>query len=196
MEPIAAIMAVLLMLGTINVFSSSFVLATTDFNNPYYFLIRHVIWLVLGVCVCFVLSRTNYHRWQSPMATMGFFLIVVALLVLVLAVGVSVNGAKRWISFGGFSLQPAEFAKLVGIIFAAKYLTIRMKLQQKATILRGPTYWLLLILFVLVELEPDMGTACIVLGIPILMAIIVGMHGSELKGIIVIGTALASAMIA
>lgn len=194
-EPIVVIMAVLLMLGTINVFSSSFVLATTDFNNPYYFLIRHVIWLALGIVVCFVLSRTNYHRWQSPMATMGFFFIVALLLALVLVLGVTVNGARRWLSLGGFSLQPAEFAKLVGIIFAAKYLTIRMKLQQQAKIVFAPTYWLLFALFALIELEPDMGTACIVIGIPILMAVIVGMHGRELKGLVVVCVAGASALI-
>lgn len=194
-EPIVVIMAVLLMIGTINVFSSSFVLATTDFNNPYYFLIRHVIWLVLGILICFLISRTNYHRWQSPMATLGFFLIVAALLVLVLVAGVTVNGARRWISFGGFSLQPAEFAKLVGIVFAAKYLTIRMKLEQKATILRGRAYWLLFVLFALIELEPDMGTACIVIGIPILMAVIVGMNGLEIKGLAVLMAAGTSFMI-
>ena len=50
-EPVIVIMAVLLLLGTINVFSSSFVLATTSYNNPYYFLIRHAVWLVLGIFV-------------------------------------------------------------------------------------------------------------------------------------------------
>ena len=64
-EPVIVIMAVLLLLGTINVFSSSFVLATTSYNNPYYFLIRHAVWLVLGIFVCFVCSRVNYHRWQG-----------------------------------------------------------------------------------------------------------------------------------
>lgn len=113
-EPVIVIMAVLLLLGTINVFSSSFVLATTSYNNPYYFLIRHAVWLVLGILVCFACSRINYHRWQS--ITKWLLLATVLALILVLVMGTVVNGARRWLSFAGFSVQPAEFAKLTGIL--------------------------------------------------------------------------------
>ena len=92
-EPVIVIMAVLLLLGTINVFSSSFVLATTSYNNPYYFLIRHAVWLVLGIFVCFVCSRVNYHRWQG--ITKWLLLVTVGALILVLFAGVVVNGARR-----------------------------------------------------------------------------------------------------
>ena len=128
-EPVIVIMAVLLLLGTINVFSSSFVLATTSYNNPYYFLIRHAVWLVLGILVCFACSRINYHRWQS--ITKWLLIITVLALILVLVVGQVVNGARRWLSFAGFSVQPAEFAKLTGILIASRFLTVMMRREKK-----------------------------------------------------------------
>ena len=51
-EPIVIIMAILLVAGTINVFSSSYVLAAMNFENPYYFLQRHLQWLLLGIAAC------------------------------------------------------------------------------------------------------------------------------------------------
>ena len=66
-EPIIVIMVILMVLGTINVFSSSFVLATTDFDNPYYFLTRHVIWLVVGMAAFIFCRRVNYQRWRLMM---------------------------------------------------------------------------------------------------------------------------------
>ncbi|MFV0635663.1 FtsW/RodA/SpoVE family cell cycle protein [Mitsuokella sp.] len=178
-EPVIVIMAVLLLLGTINVFSSSFVLATTSFNNPYYFLIRHVVWLILGIAVCFACSRINYHRWQS--ITQWLLIITIGALVLVLGVGTVVNGARRWLSFAGFSVQPAEFAKLTAILIAAKFLTVMMKMEKKINLLKAPPYWIIIVMAGLVELEPDMGTACIVLGVPLLMAFLVGIPWKQVK---------------
>ncbi len=63
-EPIIVIMVILMVLGTINVFSSSFVLATTDFDNPYYFLTRHAIWLVVGLAAFVFCRKVNYQRWR------------------------------------------------------------------------------------------------------------------------------------
>lgn len=189
-EPIIVIMAILLVLGTINVFSSSYVLATTDFDDPYYFLMRHVCWLILSCFACFALSRMNYHRLQSPAAKWGFTGFVILLLALVLGVGTVVNGARRWISIGGFSLQPAELAKLFGIILCASPLTERLKNGQKVTVFFSKEYWLVGLMAALVELEPDAGTMAIILFVPLFMALIAGMRSWEWKalgGLVVIG---------
>ena len=94
--------------------------------------------------------------------------------------GQCVNGARRWLSFGGFSFQPAEFAKLLGIFVAANYLAVQVKAGRTIQVWSGP-YFLMLIVAGLVELEPDMGTACIVFGVPFLMAFTVGIPWKHLK---------------
>ena len=67
-EPIVIIMAILLVTGTINVFSSSYVLAAMNFENPYYFLQRHLQWLLIGIVACWICRKINYQRlrWHTP----------------------------------------------------------------------------------------------------------------------------------
>ena len=66
-EPIVIIMVILLVTGTINVFSSSYVLAAMDYENPYYFLQRHLQWLVIGGLSCWICRRINYQRLRGLM---------------------------------------------------------------------------------------------------------------------------------
>ena len=64
-EPILVIMALLILIGTINVFSSSYVLAMEDYQDPYYFFKRHLIWLFLGTVLCAAFARMNYARLRN-----------------------------------------------------------------------------------------------------------------------------------
>ena len=98
-EPIIVIMVVLMVLGTINVFSSSFVLGTTDYENPYHFLRRHAIVMAVGLLLFFAFRKINYRRWrplQGPLM-LAFIATTFLSLVAVLVVGTEVNGAKRWL---------------------------------------------------------------------------------------------------
>lgn len=177
-EPIMVIMAILVVLGTINVFSSSYVLATIDYENPYYFLTRHLIWLVVGVAAFVGCRHINYRRWRivMPWLLLGMF----AALALVLVIGTSINGARRWLSIGGFGFQPAEFAKLLSLMLAAAVLSVRVKHGQPATIFNAQ-FFCIFIMAVLTELEPDMGTACIIIGVPVAMAAVAGLKSWQWK---------------
>lgn len=139
----------------------------------------------MGILVCFVCSRINYHRWQG--ITKWLLVITVLALILVLFAGTVVNGARRWLSFAGFSVQPAEFAKLTGILIASRFLTLMMKREKKIDLLKAPPYWIILFMAALVELEPDMGTACIVFGVPFLMAFLVGIPWKQVKVLFFVG---------
>ncbi|MBQ4212601.1 MAG: FtsW/RodA/SpoVE family cell cycle protein, partial [Selenomonas sp.] len=174
-EPIMVIMVVLLVLGTINVFSSSFVLATTDFENPYHFLRRHVMVMALGLVLFVIFRKISYRRWRSLRGPLMVSVILVTFLSLaaVLVVGTEVNGARRWL----FGAQPAELAKLVGLMIAASVLSSKIK-RGRANSLKNvlnPHYLIIVAMFALIELEPDMGTAAIVLGVPLIMAVVAGM---------------------
>ncbi|MBQ2087846.1 MAG: cell division protein FtsW [Selenomonas sp.] len=174
-EPIMVIMVVLLVLGTINVFSSSFVLATTDFENPYHFLRRHVMVMALGLVLFVIFRKISYRRWRSLRGPLMVSVILVTFLSLaaVLVVGTEVNGARRWL----FGAQPAELAKLVGLMIAASVLSSKIK-RGRANSLKNvlnPHYLIIAAMFALIELEPDMGTAAIVLGVPLIMSVVAGM---------------------
>ena len=173
-EPIVIIMVILLVTGTINVFSSSYVLAAMDYENPYYFLQRHLQWLVIGGLSCWICRRINYQRLRGLMF-IGLA-VTLFLLVAVLFVGTTVNGAQRWIALGPFSFQPAEFAKLMGVLLGAFSISSvlskeRFRMERDWPRVVIPFGAIFLMAF-LVYREPDFGTACIVFGVPLLMALV------------------------
>ncbi|WP_315444848.1 putative lipid II flippase FtsW [uncultured Selenomonas sp.] len=173
-EPIVIIMAILLVTGTINVFSSSYVLAAMNYENPYYFLQRHLQWLLIGVIACWLCRRMNYQRMRGLMFVgMG---ITVILLIAVLFVGTTVNGAQRWLAFGPLSFQPAEFAKLMAVLMGAFSISAVLSKEHFRMDRDGGRvaipFGAILVMAFLVYREPDFGTACIVFGVPMLMALV------------------------
>ena len=173
-EPIVIVMVILLVTGTINVFSSSYVLAAMNFENPYYFLQRHLQWLLLGTIACWLCRRMNYQRLRGLMFIgLGINLF---LLVAVLFVGTTINGAQRWIALGPLSFQPAEFAKLMGVLMGSFSISAvlakeRFRMDRAWPRVAIPFGAILLMAF-LVYREPDFGTACIVFGVPLFMALV------------------------
>lgn len=173
MEAIIGIMFVLIILGTINVFSSSFILAEAEFDSPYFFLKRHVINVILGLVVFIICFRVDYHVWRRFMPfVLGFTLLS---LILVLVIGPQVNGARRWLPLGVTQFQPAEFCKLVSIMMTAAYLSLQIK-KERAIEIFTPQMAIIAVMFILTEIEPDMGTASIIAGIPVIMLIVAGLH--------------------
>ena len=100
--------------------SVSFTKGLKEYNNYYYFLQRQIIWIIIGLCVFYVVSRIDY-RWYKKKRTILYMLGAVMLL-LVLFIGKEVNGAQRWLDFGIISIQPSEFAKLIFILYLASSL--------------------------------------------------------------------------
>lgn len=189
MEAIIAIMVVLLILGTINVFSSSFIFAEAEFDTPYFFLKRHIINIVIGLMAFGVCFHFDYHVWRRW--TVIVLILTIGALLLVLIIGPTVNGAKRWLPLGVTQFQPAEMAKLVSIMIAAAYISLKVRLGMEIhylTLQMG----LIALMAGLTELEPDLGTATIILGIPLLMLIVCGLAKKkvlQLAGMAIAGAA-------
>ena len=195
-EPIVIIMAILLVTGTINVFSSSYVLAAMDFENPYYFLQRHLQWLVLGITACWICRRMNYQRLRGLMLV--GLAVTLFLLVAVLFVGTTINGAQRWLAVGPLSFQPAEFAKLMAVLLEAFSISSvlgkeRFRMDRDWPRVVVPFGAILLMAF-LVYREPDFGTACIVFGVPLLMALVLLIPPRYWLGIVPMGLLAAFAI--
>ncbi len=169
-EALLAITGILIVIGMVNVFSSSFILAETDFATPYFFLKKQAINVVVGFVAFLICLRVDYHWWKKKMSFLTILMIV--LLIVVLMVGVVVNGSRRWLPV--VSMQPSEMAKLVGILLEAAYLSTVAKKGKKITPLNVP-FALIIVMAALVEMEPDMGTAAIILGVPFLMMVLAGL---------------------
>lgn len=177
MEALTYIMFILIIIGTINICSASFITAYTDFENPYYFLTRHLISILVGLVAFAASSRFNYKRLSHPNWQMGLIAITILSLAAVLLFGITVNGSRRWLPLGFMQFQPSELAKIVTIIISSSYLG--RCLDKKLSITIDPrkniVFIVCLVIAGFVEAQPDMGTAMIILGIPIALYFIAGL---------------------
>jgi len=118
---------------------------------------KQLIWIALGVIVFFVAYYLSDGTIEEVSG--GFFLAVLGLLVVVLVAGKIRGGAQRWISLGAFNFQPSEFAKIAVILVMARYFSGKYQyggIRLKDTL---PAIGIVLVPFLLVALQPDLGTA-------------------------------------
>ena len=175
MEAITYIMFILIVIGTINICSASLITAYTNFENPYFFLIRHLISIVVGFIAFLSVSRFNYKRLEQNLLPLIF--ITLMCLISVLLFGITVNGSKRWLPLGFMQFQPSEIAKIVTIILSASYLGKCLDRNIPITInpQKNIVFFICITIAAFVEAQPDMGTAMIILGIPTIMYFIAGL---------------------
>src|SRR5690606_4683247 len=104
-------------LGLVMVYSSGSWLGHTLYGRWEYFLVRQALFLGVGLLLMLAISRIDYRvlRRFAP----HLMLFAMALLIAVLVVGDEINGARRWIRFAGFGLQPSELAKVTLAVFLA-----------------------------------------------------------------------------
>ncbi|MDK2809924.1 MAG: cell division protein FtsW [Petroclostridium sp.] len=153
---------ILLSFGLIMVFSASSASAFYDYNDSYYVIKRQLMWAVLGLFAMFFMAGFDYKRLSK--LSVPIFVVSIILLIAVLIVGKEINGAKRWLGFGGLTIQPSEVAKLAVIIFFSSSLTKKKDKIKKFFTGLMPYLMILGVVAALVILEPHLsGTVVIAL---------------------------------
>jgi len=144
----------LVILGLIAVADVSAPQALNTFGDKFYFLKQQLIWAGIGMVVLFITSKIHYSFWEKAATPIFALSLVLLSIVLLPNLGFSALGARRWISFGLFSLQPSELIKLALIIYLAKVAS-----KNKTPL----SYFIPLILVAgLIMLQPDLGTTIVV----------------------------------
>src|SRR5215471_4707265 len=174
----------LLVMGTLMVYSASFVVAHNEFNDDAYFLTRQLMWVGIGLVGMLIATRINYRRWRSLSLPIMFICVGLLVLVLVPGVGSSSYGAVRWLKLGPVQIQPSEIAKLAIILYLADWLARRGPIVGQ--FLKGllPFAIIVGIIALLVAVQPDLGTTSIILGIS---ACLFFVGGANLLHILVVG---------
>lgn len=155
---LAAVLS-LISFGFVMVMSASMPEAQTLTGNPFYFMTRHVGYLVGCLFIAAFVLRVEMQTWQrwSPM----LLLIVGLMLLAVLVVGTTVNGATRWLSIGPIRIQVAEVAKFAFAIYMAGYLVRRhQEVRENAKGFYKPIA-VFAIYAVLILMQPDLGTVVV-----------------------------------
>lgn len=155
----------LLAIGLVMVYSASIATAEagrlTNFQ-PTYYLVRHGIFLAVGVTAGFVVFQVPVHVWQKAAPYLFVAAAVLLIAVLIPGIGRMVNGSQRWLRLAGINLQPSELAKLAVVLYAADY-TVR-KAAFMGSFRKGflPMAGVMLFAGTLLLLEPDYGAFAVI----------------------------------
>jgi cell division protein FtsW len=166
----------LLGLGLVMIASASTEVAAAQTGNPLYYLIRHIVYVTLGLGAGLVTLLVPIATWQKHSTKLMLMAVVLLVLVLIPGIGREVNGAKRWIGFGFFNLQPSELAKVFTVMFLAGYMVRRqVEVREKLSGFLKPLAVLAPIAVLLLG-EPDFGATVVLFGASIAMLFLGGIN--------------------
>ncbi len=194
---IAGTVGVLVVLGVLTVYSSSFALGILEYGDANYFVFRQVFFAAIGAAAMFVLMKTDYRplRVLSPLLMLAAILGLVA--VLMPGIGMERNGASRWIAVGGPvpPLQPSEFAKLALIIYVSAWLAGRGEHVRAFWTGFFPFVVLVGLVAGLIMLEPDLGTTIVIVLTTMTLVFVAGASLTHLLAFTGISGVVASLLI-
>jgi cell division protein FtsW len=148
----------LTLFGVVMVYSASAIMAERDNGNQFYYVIKQGVWVAIGFGVMWLMMQFNYQLLKNRRLVYGLLFVCTIALFSVFAFSAT-NGAHRWIKLRGVSLQPSEMAKLALIIFLAYFLEKRAGEEGDLWRTFLPCGLITGWLAALVVIEPDFGTA-------------------------------------
>jgi cell division protein FtsW len=181
-----SITAALVLLGLVMVTSASVTLAARD-GNPFFFLERQLTFALVGASFAAIALRIPTATWEK----LGFALLVTAMLLLVFVlvpgIGHEVNGSRRWLRVAGLNFQASEAARVFLLIYLCGYL-VRREEEVRATLLGflKPIGVLGIAAFLLL-LEPDFGSAVVLLTTAVAVIFLAGVRLHYFIGLCAVG---------
>jgi rod shape determining protein RodA len=161
-------------------------LVMNSFTGDSHFFERQIIWIALSIGLFFLLSIFDFRFLRSSKITIVLFSISCIFLLLLFVIGQVSHGALSWFRFGSFSFQPADPSKLVLIILLAKYFSKRhIEIANFKHIFISGIY--AFILFALILVQPDFGSAIIIFLIWFGMILVSGISKKHLLAIFLTG---------
>lgn len=152
--------------GLVMIYDASCVAAVRDFGNQFHFLKLQFVWFLLGSFLFLFFSRIDYRRYKKIAVFLFAVNLLFLILVLIPGVGKQVLGGRRWLDFGFFGFQPGELIKLTLVI----YLSTLFEKKRR--------FWPFLatvgLILVFLILQPDLGTAVIVVATAICLYFVAG----------------------
>ncbi len=153
-----------------------------------YFFTRQIVWIVLGVAVMVAVSAVDWRFFASSSVIVALYLLAFGALLLLFFGGAQVRGAASWFRFSALSIQPTEAVKLILILMLAKYFSRRhIDIAHIRHIVISGAY--AFIPTALILLQPDLGSAVIILAIWVGMIFIAGIRLQHFLLLVVLGIA-------
>src|SRR3989338_5471531 len=158
----------------------------TGEENAGEFFNKQIIWILMGFAIFFVFSFIDFRFLRRTDILMFIFLLTNFILLMLFVLGYVSHGAKSWFDFGFFSFQPVDMMKLVLVLILAKYFSRRhVEIRDIKHIFISGFY--AFVPFLLVLLQPDFGSAMVVVFIWLGMVLVSGISKTHLLAVVVSG---------
>lgn len=181
-----AAIIILSLFGLLMVYSASNVVAKTRYNDSFYFLKRQLMFFIVGLILMFVIIKSSLKKLEKMISTIFLISFISLFVVLIPGIGIVRGGARSWIGFGGFSVQPSEFMKLSLTSLYAKYLADNYKdLKKLKNFIM--VFFLAIVVFLVIMLQPDFGTGLVIVASAFFMILISGVPIKYFLVIIILG---------
>jgi cell division protein FtsW len=154
-------------LGVIMVASSSIAIADGHHVGPFYYLTRHLVFLALGLGLAILMTRIELEWLEQNAFVLLLLAIILLLLVFVPGLGLRINGARRWIRLGFAGFQSVEAVKLMFIVYLASYLVRHRDNVQRSMFGVIKPLGVALILVGLLLMQPDFGSAALIIAVTV-----------------------------
>lgn len=148
--------------GIVMIYSASYIWAEYKFQDQFKFVKAQSIFFIIGLIIIFILIKIKPEYFYKKSNLILLICFILLSLVLIPGIGKIRNGSRSWFGIGGFGIQPSEFAKIGLIIYTSAYLTKNKKSIQDIKKGVFPILLIIMAFFLLIMLEPDFGTAIII----------------------------------
>ena len=175
---------ILILFGILMVYSSSSIWAEYKYNDSFKFVRSQTIFFLIGLISIFITSKispTLLEKYSNKLLLICFILLV---LVLIPGIGKIRNGSRSWFGIGSLGIQPSEFSKLGLIIYTSKYLSHNNKNIKSIKEGLLPLFIVICLFFLLIMLEPDFGTAMVIV---LTLVVLIFISGPNISFFIKIG---------
>ncbi|NTV06074.1 MAG: cell division protein FtsW [Chlorobiaceae bacterium] len=168
------IVAILMCIGIVVVYSSGAGWAVTKYSSSEYFLWRQLIFSLLGIVTVLLVAQLDYHVfWKTSKIILFTSIVLLTLLLVMKAVGL-ISGAARWIGFGPLKFQVSDFAKYAVIFHFSRLISEKQAYIKDLNNSYYPLLILLMTVVSLVALEPNFSTASLIAVIGFILMFIGG----------------------
>ena len=168
-----AVIAIIIF-GIIMIYSASSIWAEYKYQDPFKFVKAQSTFFLLGLLCIFIISKLDINILYKKANLILLICFILLVLVLIPGIGSIRNGSRSWFGIGSLGIQPSEFAKLGLIIYVAKYLANNRKIIKDVKKGVLPILLVIGVFFVLIMLEPDFGTAMVIVLTLVVMIFISG----------------------
>ena len=168
-----AVIAIIIF-GIFMIYSASSIWAEYKYQDPFKFVKAQSAFFLLGLLCIFIISKLDINILYKKANLILLICFILLVLVLIPGIGSIRNGSRSWFGIGSLGIQPSEFAKLGLIIYVAKYLANNRKIIKDVKKGVLPILLVIGVFFVLIMLEPDFGTAMVIVLTLVVMIFISG----------------------